>query len=100
MYEWRESKRQKTDGDGKGHSEKKTIASAVAEEFEKRNKAVEQEADINRNFKKYIMRIMASTNKGKGYAAISASANVSDYKNSSSNNKIYPEESSNLTYPG
>ena len=76
FYEWRESKRQKTCGDGKGSSEKKTITSAVAEELEKRDKAVEQEAAVNTDFEKYIMSIMASSNKGKGAAAIAASANV------------------------
>ena len=51
MYEWREIKRQKTGGDGQGSSDKKTIASAVDKELEKRNKAVEQEAAVNSDFK-------------------------------------------------
>ena len=80
LYEWRESKRQNTGGYVQGSSEKKTIASAVAEELEKRDKAVEQEAAVNGDFEKYIMRMMESANKGKGSAAIAASANVSDSK--------------------
>ena len=80
MYEWRDHKRQNTGRYRQGSSDKKTIASAVAEELEKRDKAVEQEAAVNSNFEKYIMSIMESANKGKGSAAIAASSNVSDYK--------------------
>ena len=80
MYEWRESKHQNTGGDGQGSSEKKTIVSAVAEVLEKRDKALEQEAAINSDFKTNIMIIMASTNKGKGSSAIYASANISESK--------------------
>ena len=80
MYEWIESKRQKIGGDGQGFSDKKTIDSAVAEELEKSDKAVEQEAAVNSEFEKYIMSIMARSNKGKGSAAIFASANVSGSK--------------------
>ena len=80
MYEWIESKLQKTGGYGQGSSEKKTIDSAMAKELEKRYKAVEQESAINSDFEKYIMRIMASANKGKSDSAIAASSNVSDSK--------------------
>ena len=80
MYEWIESKLQKTGRDGQGSSEKKTIDSAMAKELEKRYKAVEQESAINSDFEKYIMRIMASANKGKSDSAIADSSNVSDSK--------------------
>ena len=43
-----------TGGYGQGSSEKKTIASAVAEELEKRDKAVEQEAAVNSDFKNIL----------------------------------------------
>ena len=52
----------------------------MAEEFIKRDKAVEQESAVNSDFEKYIMSIMASANKGKGSAAIAASTNVSGSK--------------------
>ena len=52
----------------------------MAEELEKHDNAVEQEAAINNEFEIYIMSIMASENKGKGSAEISASVNVSDSK--------------------
>ena len=52
----------------------------MAEEFIKRDKAVEQESAVNSDFEKYIMSIMASANKGKGSAAIAVSAKFSDSK--------------------
>ena len=67
VYEWIYSKRQKTGRYGQGSSEKKKIASSVAEEFVKRDKAVEHEAAVNSDFEKYIMSIMASANKVKGF---------------------------------
>ena len=51
----RDNTRQKTGGDGQDFSEKNTIASAVAEELEKLDKAVEQEAAVNSDFEEYIM---------------------------------------------
>ena len=53
----------------------------MAEEFETRNKEVEQESAVNSDFEKYIIIIMASANKGKGFTTTYASANVSDPKN-------------------
>ena len=67
MYEWIDIKRQKIGGDVQVSSDKNTIASAVDEELEKRNNAVEQEATVNSNFEKDIMSIMASANKVKGF---------------------------------
>ena len=52
----------------------------MAEELEKCDKAVEQEAAANSDFERYIMIIMARANKGKGSAAISVSVNFSDSK--------------------